>query len=127
MPETMLNFQPTSEMMSFSKLFTHIGFGLEVYAEKLDGEAPGEEPVTTEKQTLFKYLTGCFEHFNNAFKDVKESELYSNKHHFPEEEPWKDFSIADIILLAYNHTIHHRAQATTYLRLKEIVPPKYRF
>ncbi|MDH3648313.1 MAG: DinB family protein [Saprospiraceae bacterium] len=126
MPDSMLQFQPNSEMMSFGKLFTHIGWGLEIYTGTLDGSTPREEPKTTRTEIL-NYLEHCFDHFDLAFKALKETELYSNNHRFLKDEPWKDFSIADMLLLAYNHTIHHRAQATVYLRLKEIVPPKYRF
>lgn len=127
MPESMLSFQPTSEMMTYRKIFTHIGFGVDKFAGIMDGDAPGEEPETVEKALILDYLEDCFGHFNTAYKELEETQLYSNNHHFAEEEGWKDSSIADILLLAYNHTIHHRAQATVYLRLKEIVPPKYQF
>lgn len=127
MPLAMFAFQPQAEMMSYAKLFSHIGVGLEIYAEKLDGTAPIEEPKTTDKQKIHKYLAHCFKHFDLAYKKIKELDLYSNKHRFPDQEPWKNFSIIDIVLLAYNHTIHHRAQATTYLRLNGITPPKYMF
>lgn len=127
MPESKFAFEPIEGMMSFNKLFTHIGVGIDIYAEKLDGVAPKDEPETIEKVVVSNYLKSCFEHFESAYKSLNNDQLYTKKHHFQSVEPWMNFSVFDIIILAYNHTIHHRAQATTYLRLNEITPPKYQF
>jgi uncharacterized damage-inducible protein DinB len=127
MPESMFNFQPTSEMMSYSKLFTHIGHSLHIYASVLDGFTLGLEPDNTNRGIILDFLKSSFKRFDTALEEVNDSELYLSNHHFPKEEPWKDFTVADMLMIAYNHIIHHRAQATTYLRLKGIIPPKYRF
>ena len=127
LPESKFEFQPKNEMMSFGKLFTHIGFSLDIYAGVFDGEIPKEEPENSIKEVKSEYLNRCFEHFETAYKSLNKNELYTKNHFYPDKEPWKEFSVFDIIILAYNHTVHHVGQATTYLRLNGITPPKYRF
>ncbi len=127
MPESKFEFQPKNEMMPFSKLFTHIGYSLDVYAGVFDGKIPKEEPETSIKKTKLEYLNRCLDHFETAYKSLNKNELYTKNHFYPDKEPWKEFYVFDIIMLAYNHTVHHLGQATTYLRLNGITPPRYRF
>ncbi len=127
MPKSKFEFQPSDEMMSFSKLFTHIGFGLDKFAGIIDGKIPNEEPESSAKKITSEYLNRCFEHFESAYKSLDKNDIYAKNHFYSDKEYWKDLTVFDINMLAYNHTIHHRAQATTYLRLNGISPPKYRF
>lgn len=127
MPSYDFNFKPNPDIMSFGKLFTHIGNGLNAYAGVLDGSVSDNESEPSNKSEESTYLDNAFAHFNNALDGINIENLYAIKHTKSEVEPWKEFSIFDIITLAYNHTIHHIAQATVYVRLKNIVPPKYRF
>jgi uncharacterized damage-inducible protein DinB len=127
MPESKFEFQPKNEMMPFSKLYTHIGYSLDVYAGVFDGKIPNEEPETSIKKAKLEYLNRCLDHFETAYKSLNKNELYTKNHFYPDKEPWKEFYVFDIIMLAYNHTVHHLGQATTYLRLNGITPPRYRF
>jgi len=127
MPLTDFSFKPNPEIMSFGKLFVHIGSSLYGYASVLDGSHPDNEAVSTKKTEVSDYLDSAFTRFNNALDNIIVEKLYDIKHAKSDEEPWKEFSIFDIITLGYNHTTHHIAQATVYLRLRNIVPPKYRF
>ncbi len=127
MPSSDFNYRPNPEIMSYAKLFSHIGSGLNVYAEVLDGSVSDNEPEPNNKTAVSDYLNYAFAHFNKALDEINIDDLYNIKHAKSDVEPWKGFSIFDIITLGYNHTIHHIAQATVFLRLKNIVPPKYRF
>ena len=127
MPESKFDFQPNNEMMSFSKLFTHIGYSLDVYAGVFDGKIPNEEPESSINKVKSEYLNRCYERFETAYKSLNKNDIYTKNHFYPDKEPWKEFSVFDIIMLAYNHNVHHLGQATTYLRLNGITPPKYRF
>jgi hypothetical protein len=40
MPDTQFGFQPTEDVMSFAKLFSHIGSSLDNYTGILDGSPP---------------------------------------------------------------------------------------
>ncbi len=127
MPSSDFNFKHNSEAMTFGKLFLHIGNGLNTYAGVLVGSSVSKEPKLTNKSEISEYLELSFQNFNNAINETNLDNLYAIKHSKWDEEPWKEFTIFDIITLGYNHTVHHMAQATVYLRLRNIVPPQYRF
>ena len=127
MPGEQFDFRPTKEVMSFARLFSHIGFSLDIYAEMLDGTKKIEEPKSEEKETVMAYLQSRFERLEAAFYQLKTSELYNPKHVAHTIDGEIHFSDYDILMLAYNHTVHHKGQATTYLRLQGIIPPQYRF
>ena len=127
MPLSDFNFKPNPDIMSFGHLFTHIGSGLNGFAGVLDGSDTGNEPEPNNRTEVSDYLHNAFTHFNNALDKIILEDLYAIKHAKADVEPWRDFSTFDIITLGYNHTIHHIAQATVIIWLKNIVPPKYRF
>ena len=52
MPDTQFSFQPTVEVMSFAKLFSHIGVSLDYYAEILDGTPNKGETESVEKEII---------------------------------------------------------------------------
>lgn len=127
MPETQFGFQPTEEVMSFSRLFSHIGTSLDYYTEILVGTSPIQQIESVEKGVVLNYLKGRFEQFEDAFDKLNPGDLYNLKHKLNTRDGEIYFSDYDILMLAYNHTVHHKGQATTYLRMKDIVPPQYRF
>ena len=113
--------------MSFSKLFSHIGKSLDIYAGILDGTAHEEEIESVEKEVVLSYLKWCFDRFDQTLSQIYSKDLFSPSHNLDTRDGGIDFSDYDIIMLAYNHTVHHKGQATTYIRLKGIIPPQYRF
>jgi len=127
MPIDHFDFQPTDEVMSYGNLFCHIGWSLDIYAEVLDGKSKIDKLETNDKNRVSGYLQSRFDRFEEAMNSVSEKSLYLADHHLSKVDPWKDFSNYDVFMLSYNHAVHHKGQATTYLRLKEIAPPKYRF
>ena len=127
MPLSDFNFQPTTEIMSFGKLFTHIGNGLEVYSGVLDGSSADKEPDSSNNSKILAYLEKGFSHFSEVLNEQNDKDLFSFDHQYPDEAPWQEFSIVEILMLAYSHATHHNAQAALYLRLKDITPPQYRF
>lgn len=127
LPIADFNFQPTPEIMPFGKIFSHIGLGLEIYSGVLDGSTPVKEPDSINRSGVLTYLENGFSHFNNVLMEQEDKDLFSYNHHYPDEEPWKELRISEIVLLAYSHVTHHKAQATVYLRLKNSTPPKWRF
>lgn len=127
MPEEYLDYKPVPDVMSFGKQFSHLSMGISGYASIIRGDDGLDEPGLIDRNIIFKYMENCSAEFSSMLDDLDEERLYSKEHKYKDEEMWKDFSIADILLLAYHHTTHHRGQAIVYLRLKGIEPPKYRF
>jgi len=85
------------------------------------------EPGPMDRQIIFRYMEDTSAEFQDVLQNLKKAELYSKEHKHKDDEVWGKFSIADILLLAYHHTAHHRGQALVYLRFKGIDPPNYRF
>ena len=127
MPEEYLDYKPVPDVMSFGKQFSHLSMGISGYAAIIRGNDGLDEPGIIDRTVLFNYMENCSVEFRSMLDNLDEERLYSKEHKYKDEEMWKDFSIADILLLAYHHTTHHRGQAIVYLRLKGIEPPKYRF
>lgn len=127
MPDSKFNFRPTGEVMPFAKLFTHMGSGLDNYAEILDGKPSEKETESMEKDVVFSYLKSCFSRFGETLIRLNPDHVFSRKHNLNTRDGAIEFYDYDILMLAYNHTVHHKGQATTYLRLCGIAPPQYRF
>ena len=127
MPEEFLDYKPVPEVMSFGKQFLHIAMGCSIYSSVIKSDDPLTEPDKLEKNVILKYLEETSSEFNSVLSGLDDKDLQSTDHKYKNEEMWKEFSIGDILLLAYHHTAHHRGQAIVYLRLKGIEPPKYRF
>lgn len=127
MPADRFEYQPTQEVMSYGVLFCHIGWSMDIYAEVLDGTPKIDKLESNDKNAVFAYLQSRFDRFEEALNAVPEENMYLKDHHFSNIEPWKNFSNFDILMLSYNHAVHHKGQATTYLRLIGIAPPQYRF
>lgn len=127
MPESGFDFRSTPETMSFGELFAHIGRGLDIYSEVLGAEIGEQTPEPKTREEVSTLLNAGFDHFAEVLDAQQAGTVYTRNHAFPDTEPWNDFSIFDIIMLGYNHTVHHIGQGTVYLRLKGITPPRYRF
>ena len=127
MPDDQFDYQPTEEVMSFSKLFTHIGKSMDVYTGMLHGTPHKEELESNHKSEVETYLSASFDRFEQAMTQIDSERLYISSHKIPTRDGALNMSDYDIIMLMYNHTVHHKGQATTYLRLVGITPPQYRY
>lgn len=127
MPEKYLNYKPTPEVMSFGKQFSHIAKSISGYASVIRKDDPISEPDDIDKQIILRYMEDTSAEFQAMMQNLTDADLYSNDHKHKEDEVWGKLSIADILLLAYHHTAHHRGQVIVYLRINGIEPPYYRF
>jgi len=127
MPDSQFGFQPTKEVKSFAKLCSHIGLSLDIYAEMIDGTPREEQIESVEKSVVLTTLQNQFERFENTMNSLNPDDVFTGIHKLDTRDGDIDFYDYDILMLAYNHSVHHKGQATTYLRLKEIAPPQYRF
>ena len=113
--------------MSYAKLFSHIGKSLDVHAGMLDDMAQVQEVESDVKDEVRTYLTRCFNRFERTLAALDPDIVFSPTHTVQTRDGDMEMSDYDVIMLAYNHTAHHKGQATTYLRLAGMVPPQYRF
>lgn len=127
MPDEHLLYQPSAVVMSFGKQLSHLAWGNAIYAGVIKGQDPIKEPEELTRQSIQSYLDITSKGIKDLVETIDENELFTNNHGGKEREPWIDFSISELLLIAYHHSAHHRAQAVVYLRLNGITPPKYRF
>lgn len=127
MPDEDFLYQPAPEVMSFGKQLSHLGWGNAIYTGAIIGEDPIKEPAELRRQSVQAYLDLTSKGIKNLIMSIDEKLLFTNNHGSKGRAPWNDFTVSDLLLIAYHHTAHHRAQAIVYLRMKGIVPPKYRF
>lgn len=127
MPPSRFAYKPTADVMSYAKLFSHIGKSLDIYAGMLDGSAHEQETESEVKEEVYTYLTRCFDRFEQALAGLDSDSVYSPTNTVQTRDGDIEMSDYDVIMLAYNHTVHHKGQATTYLRLAGMAPPQYRY
>ncbi|MDC6405976.1 MULTISPECIES: DinB family protein [Maribacter] len=152
MPLEDLEFRPSPEQMSFAQHFLHIGYTNNMFLGVLKDEktyadfnvlkdAPFffdlPDPVSVfnadslqkrspeeNKAMIVEYLNETHDYVLANLKGLKDDFLKEGRE---KVKPWylEGHTHLDLILRAENHTVHHRAQAVSYLRMKGIQPPGY--
>lgn len=124
MPEEYYGFKPTEEEMSFEQQLLHMAGNINWLTSSYLGGAAVEKDLTTTgygKAEIIAMLKDVFERSAQATAHLTEAQL---------EDPVTFFAgpmnKRRILLLLHDHLSHHRGQLVVYLRLKGIVPPKYR-
>ncbi len=112
MPDSSYSFKPNQDIRSFKELGYHVIYSIEWNIELMKGTpvkwvSEGEDQLS--KKELISYGDKQFDRLLTFLKDAKETPMLTDK-------------IIDVL----NHNAHHRGQMVTYLRLKNISPPKYR-
>ena len=76
------------------------------------------------KALIVAYLNETYDFVLANLKGLKDDFLKEGRE---KVKPWylEGHTHLDLILRAENHTVHHRAQAISYLRMKGIQPPGY--
>lgn len=123
MPEDSYAFKPNPEQMSFGEQLNHLA-GANAYFVALvtATKSPLPKPANAEKATVLKMLNDSYDFVIKALASVTEEQL-----HRALKTPDGKMSGLEAILLAMDHTAHHRGQCIVYLRVKNIKPADYRF
>jgi uncharacterized damage-inducible protein DinB len=113
MPEQFYDFKPTDAVWTFKELMHHVAYGIEWWNEnnvkkiKVDWSPPA---TGKDKKAVVHYLNRAYDTLKSTIESVK---------------------INDPTVLGFvstlDHITHHRGQAVTYLRCKEIAAPEYSF
>ncbi|RRQ48288.1 DinB family protein [Maribacter algicola] len=152
MPLEDLEFRPSPAQMSFAQHFLHIGYTNNMFIGVLKDEKTyadfntlKEAPFFLEmpdplsvfnadslqkrspeqnKELIVAYLHETYDFVLTNLKELSDAFLKKGK---DKVKPWylEGHTHLDLILRAENHTVHHRAQAISYLRMKGIQPPGY--
>jgi len=128
MPTAQFGFRPNEEQRTFGEQLEHLAIANAMYFARFEKDAAGpspEPPKTLTKDTLREFLTKSFGYVEAVLTSLSEED-------FLRRDVQMKFRAAphtaqDIFLRAYMHTTHHTGQIVTYLRLKGITPPRWRF
>ena len=113
MPESGYSFKPTDAVMDFGTLLQHIAYGIEwweanyVKGVKTDWAPPAE---TNDRKKVNDYLQKVYDALAKTVSSTKLN-----------EDAVRGF------YATLDHITHHRGQAITYLRCKNIEAPEYRY
>ena len=127
MPEADYGFKPTPGEMGFGALMWHIAIANEFRFSQVAGVAftPPAGPLPADKATILKGVAASFDRCAALAEKFTPAQLDASY-----QVDWVGMPTAtgrQIMSAMFTHTAHHRGQAEVYLRLKGIVPPKYRY
>lgn len=111
MPEADYGFRPNPAEMTFKEQLMHIAGMNEYFMSRITGvKAPLAKPATLDKASVIRALSDSFDY---AIKTIGS---------LTPEQAEKDL---ENLLLAMDHTTHHRGQCVVYLRALGIKPTEY--
>jgi uncharacterized damage-inducible protein DinB len=123
MPAESYGFKPVPEEMSFADQLMHIADANSYFLSALTGDKFTEaKPASLDKAGVLKYLRDSFEWSNAEVAKLTDDEMQKSY-----SMEGQSMSGHEVLMLAWNHTTHHRGQLIVYLRLKGIKPTDYRF
>jgi len=125
MPEEHFGYAPTTGQMGFGKHLTHLAYWNSFYIAPFDGKGAWEEPVEVTSTTARKFISENFDYCTSVIKNLSPTDL--DRKGIIDQDYWREHSGRDLLLRAFAHTSHHRAEAIVYLRLKGIEPPFFEF
>ena len=128
MPAEHFGFKPNSEQRTFGEQLAHLASANAGYFERFEKDAGGprpEPPETPTKDTLREFLTKSFGYVETVLASLTQEDFL--RRDISMRFRSAPHTAQDIFLRAYMHTAHHRGQIVTYLRLKGITPPSWRF
>lgn len=123
MPAEDYAFKPNAAEMGFGEQMAHIASSNAFFFSKLSGKKnPIGKPANYEKATVLKMLNESYDFCISALEGMKPEQM----HETVETEEGK-MSGMELLMLAADHTAHHRGQCIVYLRVKNIKPAEYQF
>ena len=123
MPESGYNFKLTPAQMSFREQMVHLSQGLDYILSGLSGEKPNPpKPASKSKSDTVAFIRSSYERAIDRISKLTPEQLHKS---YTSDEG--TMTGIDMVLMALDHSTHHRASAEMYLRAKGITPPKYEF
>jgi uncharacterized damage-inducible protein DinB len=123
MPAGDYGFKPNPDEMSFGQQMAHIASANAFFFATLSGQkSPIAKPANYDKATVTKTLSDSYDFVIAALQGLDPARL----HQTFDMEGGKMEGF-EVLLLATDHTAHHRGQCIVYLRAKGIKPVDYDF
>ena len=123
MPAADYSFKPNPAEMSFGEQMAHIAGSNSYFFATLSGQKdPLGKPANFEKATVIKMLNDSYDFVISAMGTITHDTMMKTF----DGEGGKMTGM-EMMLLAVDHTAHHRGQCIVYLRAKNIKPTDYQF
>ena len=123
MPAEDYGFKPNPAEMSFGEQMAHIAGTNSYFFATLSGQKdPLGKPANFEKATVIKMLNDSYDFVISALGTINHDTMMKTF----DGEGGKMTGM-EMMLLAVDHTAHHRGQCIVYLRAKNIKPTDYQF
>jgi uncharacterized damage-inducible protein DinB len=123
MPAESYSFKPVPEEMSFAEQLLHIAEVNAYLFSTITGDKFSEaKPTTLDKDSVMKFVRDSFDWTNAEMAKVTPEEMQKSY-----KMEGSQMSGHEVLMLAWDHTTHHRGQLIVYLRLKGIKPTDYKF
>ena len=124
MPAADYDYKLTPAQMSFGQQMVHLSEDLTYFLTIFSGEKnSGAKPKSKSKQDVMAFVKASFDDVIDKVGKLTPEQM--DKIYKGPQGPSE--SGTDLLLLALDHTTHHRASAEMYLRAKGIKPPEYVF
>lgn len=125
MPDSLYDFKPTNEEMSFGEQLLHMGGNMtwlsQVYMMNNTNFKMEDKELPFLASEIKKQISDAYILAMNAHKEMDINRLNDKMDFFAGPK-----TVRQIIHLMHDHATHHRGQLIVYLRLNGIKPPKYR-
>ena len=128
MPEKQYNYKASPESLSFAENLMHIGYAIDWHSQSLLGERASRDWKTdtifkVANKSKVKMLSTINKTFDEAITLIKQFDISK----FNDELDYIELKRTkrQIFLLLADHITHHRGQMLVYLRLNNLVPPRY--
>jgi len=123
MPAADYSFKLTPPEMSFGQQMAHIATANAYFFSTLTGQkSPISKPANYDKATVVKLLNDSYDFVIASLQGLDPERLHQSFD--MEGGKMEGF---EVLLLATDHTAHHRGQCIAYLRAKGIKPVDYTF
>lgn len=128
MPEAKYSFKAAPESLSFAENLMHIGFAIDWHSQSLLG---GRKARVWKTDTIYKVADKSKKEMiatlNRTFDDAITLIEQFDTTKFDDQLDYFGLnrSKRQIFLLLADHITHHRGQMLVYLRLNDLVPPRY--
>jgi uncharacterized damage-inducible protein DinB len=123
MPAEDYAFKPNAAEMGFGEQMAHIAGSNSYFFSKLSGKAdPIAKPANFEKATVLKMLNDSYDFVIATLGGLSPEQMHGTV-----DTGEGKMSGFELLLLATDHTAHHRGQCVVYLRAKNIKPADYSF
>jgi uncharacterized damage-inducible protein DinB len=123
MPEADYGFKLTPAQMSFAEQMAHIANANYYFYSTLAGEKFSDpKPASQSKADIIAFLNKSFAFAEGVLGKATPEQLAKTY-----TAEGGQLSGLELVMLAFDHTTHHRAQTEMYLRAKGITPTGYTF